>query len=52
MKTCKYGHPLPEGKKYCSTCGNARSKASRERADARTTPVYLDLAVKPWRVEA
>lgn len=53
MKTCKYGHPLPEGKKTCSKCGSARSEAWRKRVEATWyAPVYRELATHPWRVEA
>lgn len=51
MKTCKYGHPWVEGKKFCSKCGSDRSKAWLKRIDVKA-PVYVDLAVKPWRIEA
>lgn len=53
MKTCKYGHPLPEGKKAGSKCGSARSEAWRKRVEAAWyAPVYRELAMKPWRIEA
>lgn len=53
MKTCKHGHVYGPHDTYCKTCSSLRSAARRTRVDANwNAPIYLELAIKPWRTEA